>query len=75
MSHKHLIEEPKKPIKQKFARAASLFIPGRLGFAFYIGRKELFIGFEVSRVSIPTKTKRIKRKIEHAKVTFVPTRE
>jgi len=75
MSHKYLIEEPKKPIKKKFIRAASLFIPGRLGFSFYIGRKELFIGFEVSRVSIPTKTKRIKRKLGKAKVTFVPTRE
>ena len=75
MSHKHLIEEPKKPIKQRVVRAASLFIPGRLGFSFYIGRKELFIGFEVSRVYIPIKTKRFKRDITKAKVTFVPTRE
>uniref|UniRef100_A0A6H2A693 Uncharacterized protein n=1 Tax=viral metagenome TaxID=1070528 RepID=A0A6H2A693_9ZZZZ len=75
MSHAYLDEGVKTPIKEKFARARGLFIPGRLGFSFYIGRKELFVGFEVSRVSIPTKVKRVKRKIEHARVTFVPTRE
>ena len=75
MSHAYLKDEPKKPIKKRIARATSLFIPGRMGFSFYIGRKELFIGFEVSRVYIPIKTKRFKRDITKAKVTFVPTRE
>lgn len=75
MSHKYLTEEPKTPIKEKLARIKSQFLPGRLGFSFYIGRKEVFIGLEVSKVIIPVKTKRIKLDTTHAKVTFVPTRE
>ncbi len=72
MSHPFLKEEPKVPIKEKLVRLQGKVIPGRLGFSFYIGRKELFIGFEVSRVVIPSKVKRYKRKIDKAKVTFVP---
>ena len=75
MAHEFLKEEPKEPIKTKLVKIQSKFLPGRLGLSFYIGRRELFVGLEVSRVVIPSKVKRFKRKVKKAAVTFVPTRE
>ena len=76
MSHPYLKDEEVKPsIKEKLVKLQGKFLPGRLGLSFYVGRRELFIGLEVSRVVIPSKIKRLTRKIEKASVTFVPTRE